>query len=417
MQADVCSRTILHSDLDAYYASVEAMLNPRLRGTAYAVCGKTEDRHGIVLAKSPLAKKAGIKTGMVNWEAERLCPGLKIVHPHYEEYVEYSEKTRSIYERYTDLVLQYGIDECYLDVTDSRLLFGSGRKIAERISRTVWEELGLTVSVGVSFCMASAKLASDMNKPQGITVIEKPDFEKMVWPLPVPDLFFVGRASTRDLLNVGIYTIGDLAKAQPEYLYRLFGKNGLMLWRFANGEDESKVTHKDFSPPIKTLGHGITCTSDLQNNEEVWRVVYSLAQDLGERLRVYRLMARGVQVSYRDKELAYKQFQTQLAAPSQSPYELALKGMELFERNYKWEKEVRSLCIRGINLIPKGTPVQLDLFQSAERRLAREKVEDAVYDIRRRYGKDAVYAASLMGDLKMSDERNREITMPGSMKA
>ena len=200
-------RTILHSDMNCFYASVEMMLDPSLRGKAVAVCGSTENRHGIVLAKSELAKKAGVKTGMVNWEARQLCPNLIMVKPQYDQYLKYSKLARNIYQRYTDQAEPYGMDECWLDVTGSRSVCGDGAKIAENIRQTVKEELGLTVSIGVSFNKIFAKLGSDMKKPDAITEITRESFRDKVWPLPASDLLYVGRATTAKFNTYGLSLI------------------------------------------------------------------------------------------------------------------------------------------------------------------------------------------------------------------
>ncbi len=267
-------RAILHSDLNCFYASVEMMLDPSLRGKAVAVCGATEDRHGIVLAKSEKAKKAGVKTGMVNWEAKQVCKDLILVQPQYEQYLKYSKLTRSIYERFTDRIEPFGMDECWLDVTGSKIC-GSPMGIAENIRTTVKEELGLTVSIGCSFNKIFAKLGSDMKKPDAITEITPENFKEKVWPLPASDLLYVGRSTERRLTNYGIHTIGEVAALSPQMLKSWFGINGVALWQFANGTDSSRVMHKDFVSPVKSIGHGITCVADLNNNDEVWKVMLS----------------------------------------------------------------------------------------------------------------------------------------------
>ena len=297
--------TILHSDMNCFYASVEMMLNPELRNKAVAVCGATEDRHGIVLAKSERAKKAGVKTGMVNWEAKRLCPDLILVPPQYDQYLKYSKLAHEIYYRYTDLVEPFGMDECWLDVSCSTRLYGSGEKIAQNIRKAIKEELGLTVSIGVSYNKIFAKLGSDMKKPDAITVIKEADVESKVWTLPVSELLYAGRATTKKLEKYGIHTIGQLATVNPQLLKSWFGVNGLNLWHYANGTDSSRVMQKDFVSPIKTIGHGITCTADLENNSEVWRVMLELCQDLGHKLRVHNLTANGVQITIKSNDLMY----------------------------------------------------------------------------------------------------------------
>jgi len=267
------SRTILHSDLNAFYASVEMLLNPTLQGKAVAVCGSEEDRHGIVLAKSELAKKAGVKTGQANWEARQSCAGLITVPPHYDQYVKFSRLVQDIYRRYTDLIEPYGMDECWLDVTGSVRLYGSGEAIAESIRKTIKEELGLTVSIGVSFSKILAKLGSDMKKPDAITVLDEENWRERVWKLPASELLFVGRSTSKKLVARGVYTIGDLAHTDPYLLKSWFGKNGLSLWMFANGLEQSRVMPMNFVSPVKSVGHGITCSCDLKKEEEVWRVI------------------------------------------------------------------------------------------------------------------------------------------------
>lgn len=241
-------RAILHSDLNSFYASVEMMLDPFLKGKAVAVCGSTENRHGIVLAKSDLAKKAGVKTGMVNWEAWQLCKDLIMVPPQYDQYLKYSKLTRAIYERYTDQVEPFGMDECWLDVTGSRVQ-GSPMEIAEQIRKSIREELGLTVSIGVSFNKIFAKLGSDMKKPDAITEITRDGFREKVWPLHCSEMIYCGPATTRKLAIYGINTIGDVANTDPAFLKQLLGVNGLSLWMFASGNDTSRVIKQLPDPP------------------------------------------------------------------------------------------------------------------------------------------------------------------------
>lgn len=408
-------RVILHSDLNSYYASVEMMLDPALRGKAVAVCGSTDDRHGIVLAKSEMAKKAGVKTGQATWQARMECPKLVVVPPQYEEYLKYSRMTRQIYQRYTDQVEPYGMDECWLDLTGSGNLFGGGEKIAGEIRETVKGELGLTVSIGVSYNKIFAKLGSDMKKPDAVTVIGRDNYKEKVWKLPAADLFYVGRATEKRLALYAIYSIGDLAKSQPEFLKRIFGKNGLMLWAYANGLDESRVMPDDYHASVKSIGHGITCIADLANNMEVWRVFLELSQDIGHKLRIYDLSAQGVQITVRDNTLFFKQYQAQLGFATQSPMEIALKARELFEKNYNWQIKVRAVTVRAIKLVHNSRPQQLSIFDDPLKRVRREWLEEAIEGIRARFGKRSVCNAILLGDLKMPGRGVHEVIMPGIM--
>jgi DNA polymerase-4 len=401
--------------MNCFYASVEMMLDPSLRGKPVAVCGSTENRHGIVLAKSELAKKAGVKTGMVNWEARQLCPGLIMVKPQYEQYLKYSELARNIYQRYTDQVEPYGMDECWLDVTGSRSVCGDGMKIAESIRQEIKDELGLTVSIGVSYNKIFAKLGSDMKKPDAVTEIPKDNFQEKVWPLPASDLLFVGRATAAKFNSYGIHTIGDIAATDPDFLKRLLGVNGLQLWRYASGLDDTPVMHKDFVSPIKSVGHGITCVSDLLDDEEVWKVMLELSQDIGHRLRLHKLKATGVQISIRSNDLGYRQFQAPLSLSTQSPMMIAKKAHSIFLANYRWSTPVRAVTVRAINLIPQGTPDQIDLFTDMRRVEKAEKLDDCIEEIRRRFGKRAVFQACLLGDLKMPIDNRHLVQMPGAM--
>ena len=408
-------RTILHSDMNCFYASVEMMLDPSLRGKPVAVCGSTENRHGIVLAKSELAKKAGVKTGMVNREARQRCPNLIMVKPQYDQYLKYSELARNIYQRYTDQVEPYGMDECWLDVTGSYRVCGDGMKIAESIRQEIKEELGLTVSIGVSYNKIFAKLGSDMKKPDAVTEIPKDSFQEKVWPLPASDLLFVGRATAAKFDKYGIHTIGDIAATDPEFLRRLLGVNGLQLWKYAAGKDDTPVMHKDFVSPIKSVGHGITCTADLENEDEVWKVMLELSQDIGHRLRIHNLKASGVQISVRSNDLGFRQYQAPLSLSTQSPSAIAHKAIQIFHDNYHWTMPVRAVTVRAINLRPKDDPEQINLFTDMRRVEKAEKLDDCIEEIRRRFGKRAVFQACLLGDLKMPIDNRHLVQMPGVM--
>lgn len=400
--------------MNSFYASVEMMLNPKLRGKAVAVCGSTEERHGIVLAKSELAKKAGVKTGMVNWQARRICPSLIIVPPQYDQYLKYSKLAHEIYWRYTDLVEPFGMDECWLDVTGSSI-YGTGTKIADKIRQAAKNELGLTVSIGVSFNKIFAKLGSDMKKPDAITEITTENFKEKVWPLPVSELLYVGSATKRKLESYGVHTIGQLAAVDPRILKRWFGINGLKLWRYASGTDTSRVMQKDFISPIKSVGHGITCTADLENDEEVYKVILELSQDVGHRLRINELSATGVQLWVRANDLSVTQFQCKLPYKTQIPSEIANAGFKLFLERYNWTIRVRAVTIRATGLVPQDQPEQISMFLNYGRHDKLCRVQDAVEDIRRRFGDKAIYNAVLMGEKKMPGDGRELVRMPELM--
>lgn len=402
------SRVIFHSDLNCFYASVEMQLHPELRGKAIAVCGSVEDRHGIVLAKSEPAKRAGVKTGMTFSEAAGNCPGLVPVPPHFDEYVKFSRLVREIYARYTDRIEAFGMDECWLDMTGSLRVFKkSPVELADEIRFTVREELGLTVSIGVSFCKVFAKLGSDMKKPDATTEITEENFRRKIWGLPVGELLYVGRATTAKLKFLGVETIGDLARYPRESLLKKFGKNGGMLHDFANGRDFSRVSNVDYVRPVSSIGHGITTKSDLVCSDEVWKVILELCQDIGHRLRREGLAARGVSISIRQNNLFFQGWQTGFSSydlPTQSPLYLARAAFALFEKNYHWYKGIRAVTVTAISLIPANTPVQMDLLGGSLGQLRQGKLDDAVDRIRKTYGKHSIRPACLMGDLKLPEQ-------------
>ncbi|MDE5548007.1 MAG: DNA polymerase IV [Clostridia bacterium] len=388
-------RKILHSDANAFYASVECVLNPDLKGKAVAVCGSQEERHGVVLAKSELAKRAGIKTGMTNWQAKRLCPELVIVPPRHDIYAKFSEALHEIYIRYTDYVEPFGLDECWLDVTRcSRAPYD----IAEDIRQTVKGELGLTVSVGVSFNKVFAKLGSDMKKPDAVTVITRDNFKDTVWRLPCSDMIYCGRATTEKLKKLGVRTIGELARFPQDVLLKVFGKNGGKLWQNANGMDSDPVSRYDAYEQAKSVGHGVTCVADLVNAEEAGTVIVSLTQEIGQKLRKMRLRARGVQVTVRDKDLSFESWQAQLEAPTQSAAVLAAAGSELLKKRYGWSKPIRALTVSAIRLESVDKPDQLSLFQADDKR---ERVENTLDAIRSKFGDGAIRPATLLGESKL----------------
>ena len=411
-------RTILHCDMNNFYASVECMLNPSLIGHPVAVGGDVENRHGIILAKNYEAKKFGIQTGEALWQAKQKCPKLIIVPPHYEEYLKYSRLAHSIYADYTDLIEPYGMDEVWMDVTGSTKAFGSGEVIANTLRERIKYELGLTISVGVSFCKVFAKLGSDMKKPDAVTVIPKDNFRDIIWDLPASDMLGVGRSMEKFLSSYGIHTIGQLANAYPDLMRRKLGKNGMVLLAFANGEDRSKVAPQDYEPPMKSIGHGITTMQDLENNAEVWNIMLALTQDIGHKLRAYNKNAAGVAIYIRyivDKQIAGKQWQCQLPVRTHSAAIIAKEAYRLFERSYGWEYPIRSVTVRAINLCSQDLPEQLQFFSDAATVDRKEKLETAIEDIRRRFGKYSIQPACLCQNIKMPTDREVELRMPTGM--
>ena len=405
-------RAILHSDANCFYASVETVLNPEFRGKAIAVCGSPEERHGIVLAKSEKAKRAGVKTGMANWQAKQCCRDLIIVPPQYDYYLKFSKLLHGIYRRYTDQVEPFGMDECWLDVTYSP---GDPMEIAEEIRQAVKDELGLTVSIGVSFNKVFAKLGSDYKKPDAITQISKEHFKEIVWPLPCSDLLYCGNATTAKLGSMGVRTIGGIASLPVEVMQRKFGKNGVALWKYANGLDDSRVAHQDYTAPAKSVGHGITCVADLENMDEARKVIFALSLDIGYKLRYMNLRATGVQLYVRNSELSFCSWQKRLEMATQDEGTIALAAYSLLEEKYSWHNPIRSITVTATQLDSSQNPTQLSMLLDYERLVRREKLNESIDTIRDRYGKYAVIPALVLDEKKMPVGNDREIIMPGYM--
>ncbi len=393
-------RVILHSDLNNFYASVECLYNPKLRGKPVAVAGDPEQRHGIVLAKNYEAKAFGVSTGDPLWMARKKCPHIVFTPPHYDLYMRYSEMARDIYSDYTDQVEPFGLDECWLDVSGSTGLFGSGRNIADELRRRIQFELGVTASVGVSFNRIFAKLGSDMKKPDATTVINSAHFRETVWPLPASDLLYVGRATAQKLARYGIHTIGDLARTDTEFLHRLLGKNGLMLWMFANGQDTSEVSDFGSKGIIKTIGNSTTAPRDLVTDEDIKITLYILSESVAERLRACDFLCRTVQLAIRDNRLQSYERQGRLSAPSCTAKDIFDRAFALYREN-KPEHPVRSLGVRACNLAVQEVR-QLSLYREAVKQQKQEELERAVDSVRKRFGHFSLQRGVMLTDPALS---------------
>lgn len=393
-------REILHCDLNNFYATVACRDDPSLRGKAVAVGGSKEERHGIILAKNEIAKQFGVSTGEAIWQAQQKCPSLIIVPPDFKRYTYFSQQVRKIYERYTDLVEPFGIDECWLDVTGSRRLFGDGVTIADRIRQEIIAEQGLTASVGVSFNKIFAKLGSDLKKPNATNVIPYDRFREIVWPLEVNRLLGVGPATERKLHSLAIFTVGDLANADFEAVRLRLGKNGELLHRFANGEENSAVLKTDFKYRPQSIGRSVTCPKDLLNFDEVYRVFLRLSEEVARELRREDMDAHSIAVHIRDNRLQVREFMTGVDFPVQSAKVLADEGIKLLKRSYGFEYPLRSVGIRAINLRDYSPEFQLSFFDDRMKLIKQDMLERSMDKVRDRYGDGAVVRASLLNDFK-----------------
>lgn len=395
-------RTILHSDCNGFYASVESLLHPELRGKPLAVAGDAESRHGIILAKNEEAKKFFVKTGEAIWQAKNKCPELVVIEPHFDQYMRFSKLAKGIYAEYTDRVESFGLDEAWLDVTGNGQ---SGYEIAKEINARVKEELGITVSIGVSFNKIFAKLGSDYKKPDAITKIDfdgEDGFKSKVWPLPCGDLLYVGKSTKKKLHTMGIYTIGDIALTSPEILKSNLGKWGEILHTFANGMDSSPVAQFDKHPDVKSIGNSTTTPRDLKDYSDVKMIVQILSDSVARRMRELGFKAGVVTITVRDNQLFSFTRQGQLNTFSNHTRDIRNKALELFRKNYNFKKPIRSLGVSVSKLAADNAPCQLSFFQDCDRDIREENLDKTLDSLKNRFGNYVVRPAFLIKDKKLS---------------
>ena len=403
-------RSILHVDMNNFYASVECLYRPEIRNQPVAVAGDPLNRHGIILAKNMIAKKLGVTTGEAIWKAKLKAPGLVLVPPDYKKYLRFSRMAREIYYEYSDQVEAFGLDENWIDLTYSLpYLHSDPVSVANTIRQRVKKELGVTVSVGVSFNKIFAKLGSDLKKPDATTAIPYGQFREIVWPLPVRDLLYVGKSTARRLELIAINTIGDLARTDVAILKRRLGKWGEILWLFANGMDTSPVRKISESEQIKSIGNGTTCPRDLQTEQDVRLVFTVLAESVAARLRDCCIKCQGVQIFLRDNALFTVSRQKKMEYPCCTSGPILETAMELFRQHYPWHKPLRSLSLSTIYLVTANRHMQLSLFDdTAEQLLVQEQIEKTIDMLRYRFGHNAVLRASALLDSKLTGFNPKE---------
>lgn len=391
-------RTVLHCDANSFFASVETVFHPEYGKVPMAVCGSSEDRHGIVLAKNELAKACGVKTGEVIWQAKQKCPQLLTAEPHYDLYKKFSKEMGRIFYDYTDMIEPFGIDESWLDVTASRRYFGDGISIAEKIRTRIKSELGITVSVGVSFNKVFAKLGSDLKKPDAITVISRDNFKQMLYRLPVSTLLFVGAKTATALSRVGIYTIGDAAGCKRQYLVSLLGKTGGQIWDNANGFDDSPVTPDGHVEKAKSVSNGMTFKRNLKTEADISFAVYYLSDEVARRLRQTDARCRCVCIDLRTPEFKHISKQMKVA-PTCFAADIAKYVLCMIPHIHK-EGEIYSLTVHTSDLV-YGDDMQeyLPIFDDDAKKFG--ELEYAVDEIRKKYGNSAIERASgIKNDLR-----------------
>ncbi len=384
-------RTILHCDLNNFFASCECMLNPELKDVPMAVAGYEESRTGIILAKNNLAKKYNIKTAETIWQARKKCPNLVIVHPHMELYKEYSKKVKNIYYEYTDLVEPFGIDECYLDVTNSKKLFGDGEKIAEILRTRIKKEFGLTISVGVSFNKVFAKLGSDYKKPDAITVISEDNFREFLKDMPIGNLFFVGKETEKTLNKMCLDTIGKVANEKRELLVMALGKLGGTIWDYSNGFDDSEVANfLDVKMP-KSVGNGKTFENDIEDIVALQSEIMLLCEEIAERLRKIERKCSVVAVTLKAPDLKTKVRQVTLSLATCNASDIYNEAVRIIKNSFSDFGPVRAatVTVRGI-VFDDGCEQISMFFNEEEKKKDKKLIEDTMFNIKEKYGFDSI---------------------------
>ncbi len=403
-------RVILHCDLNNFYASAECLSHGEWKDVPLAVCGDPEKRHGVVLAKNEIAKKLGVKTGDVIWEAKNKAKGLVVVPPHFDLYMKYSKQMFELYQNYTDMVEPFGADECWLDVTGSQKLFGDGKTIADAIRERVKRESGLTCSVGVSFNKVFAKLGSDLKKPDATTVIDRNNFKRKIWGLNACEMLMIGRRTYAELVKLNILTIGDLALADSATLKSKFGVNGLKMKAYALGEDSEPVREAVKHRDIKSIGHGMTAVRDIETEADARDLIFYLGEKVAARMRKNGLRGSLVSVGMRDSKLFSIVRQRVLPTPTYSSDEIAECALALFVENWNGDP-MRTVTVSVGKLEDSDEPRQLSFLTDAVRNDKLERLDETIDRITEKYG-SVVHRASLIGKDFLYDKNDAEDFLP-----
>ena len=399
MQKD---RSIFHIDINHCYAQIEEMMFPKLRDVPMAVGGHEEKRHGIILTKNDKAKKFGIKTGESLREALEKCPDLLIIPPHYSDYQYYTGLVKNIYKEYTDHVESFGMDEAWLDYTDSERLFGDPVKTAKEIQQRIYDEIGLTVSVGVSWNKVFAKFGSDYRKPSGFTVITRDNYKDIVWPAPAEDLLYVGWATSKKLHERGILTIGELANYPKEHLKRYMGTAGELIHAFANGEDYSEVSEQNFQPPAKSVGNSMTMVHDVGSLEDIRPVFYVLSEAVASRARDLHMEGDVVSVSMRTSGMDWFGAQVKISQRTSVSTDIMDAAMYIVSR-YDFSVPLRAAGVTLSGLKPELSYRKLNLFIDEETHDKDRLADIAMDEIRERYGFYSVRRACTLLDRPLTE--------------
>lgn len=403
------SRIIIHSDLNNFFASVECLKKPWLKSAPMAVAGDAEARHGIILAKNAIAASYGVKTAEPIWKAKRKCPQLITVPPHYDDYIIISREVRRIYEEYSNRIESFGIDECWIDISDIARDFSEGERIADEIREKISSRINITASCGVSFNKTFAKLGSDMKKPNATTVITDLDFREKIWEIPADRLLYVGRSTSSALINANIHTIGDIAQTDVKSLEMLFGKNGRALWLNANGKDDSPVINSTSSSTLKSVSNSVTLPHDISTDEDARIVLLSLSEKVSARMRRLGARCNTVQLHLRDSQLHSYDRQTRLEVPDRTVDSIFRAVYALYLSNANG-MHIRSLGVCGCDLV-YDDEAQLMITADSGRSCRLEQIDTIADSIRQKYGRSALtrgimLTPSVMSGIDIHEEKS-----------
>lgn len=404
-------KTILHCDLNSFFASVELLSHPELKNRPMAVCGDPSKRHGIILAKNEIAKKFGVKTAETIWQAKRKCPDLQLVGAHHNSYEIYSKKVNEIYLRYTNKIEPFGIDESWLDVTKSQKLFGSGKEIADKIRLDVKKELNLTVSVGVSFNKIFAKLASDMKKPDATTLITRQNFRELISNLNVSEMIFIGSSTSSRLKQIGISKLGELSNAPVQILSSQLGSLGVALHNWTNGIADDEVAFFGEYEPVKSVGNSITFDHDLLGISELKAGLSELSDKVSSRLKSSKLKAYTIRVQIKTPDFKQIVRQITLSEATNLRKTIFEKSLEICTELNVQESPVRLLGITLSNVCDESeitcANAQIDFFEKPQKKSDSKQInaENALEKVREKFGKNSIIFGN---SFKLKKDKNSD---------
>ncbi len=403
-------KVILHVDCNKFFASVECAAHPELKDLPLAVSGSRDARHGIILAANQIASGFGVKTAEPIWQAQIKCPELVFVSPNYPLYEEYSRLFKGICAEYSDRIEPFGIDECWIDISNNIGKRRDGALVANEIKERIKKELGLTVSVGVSFNKVFAKLGSDYKKPDAVTIISRDNFKDIVWPLSVDNLLYVGGSTKKKLIGRGVFTIKDLINMGKPSLELLLGKQGATLYDIACGNSFEEVNFYEEKRQVKSISNSTTTTRDLTSLEDIKLILTLISESVAMRLREQNLRCKTVSINLKDSSLRSFSRQTSLKVPTSLSSVITNAAFKLATENLNEPYFIRSVGIAVSDLCSDSEIFQIDLFDEAINNEKQEHLEKTVDILKSRFGVKCIKKASILKDSSLSNLSEDNIT-------